>query len=125
LHEGYHANWSDIRMPDRINQIHLRWPLVIRGLRKSTAINIGTFHVVADANAPNIHDCIADLTLRLADLEPQIQSVIATLERQHAAALSDGEVAGTEDLPLEDAVAGRVVESGRVEQSVPLVTGRH
>ncbi len=127
LHEAYHANWSDIRMPDRINQIHLRWPLVIQGSRKSTSINIGTFHVVADANSPNIHDCIADLTLRLADLEPQVQAVIASLERQHAATtLGEAELKSPEGLPIESgAEAARLVAADGVEKSVSLLTGRH
>lgn len=83
LHEGYHATWSDIRMPDRANQFQMKWPLLIKVGDSQTSINVGTLHVVAEADSPRIHERIADLSLRLADLESQIQLVIDEIDRQH------------------------------------------
>jgi UDP-GlcNAc:undecaprenyl-phosphate GlcNAc-1-phosphate transferase len=83
LHEGYHASWSDIRMPDRDNQLQMKWPLLIKVGPAQTPMNIGTLNVVAAADSPKIHERIADLSLRLADLDDQIQLVIAELERRH------------------------------------------
>lgn len=82
IHEGYHASWSDVRMPNRDNQVQLRWPLVIKVGRKQNTMNIGTLNVVAQADSMGVHERLADLSLRLADLEPQIQLVIAELERR-------------------------------------------
>ena len=56
IHEGYHASWSDIRMPDRVNQLQLKWPIVIKVGRKQTPMNIGTLNVVAEADSPKIHE---------------------------------------------------------------------
>ncbi|OYP37329.1 glycosyltransferase family 4 protein [Rhodopirellula sp. MGV] len=83
IHEGYHASWSAVRMPDRLNQIQMRWPIIIQTEGKSLGVNIGTLHVVAAADSPGIHERIADLTMRLADLEPQVKLVIDELERMH------------------------------------------
>ncbi|MCO8123435.1 undecaprenyl/decaprenyl-phosphate alpha-N-acetylglucosaminyl 1-phosphate transferase [Stieleria sp. TO1_6] len=84
LGEGYHASWSAVRMPDRDNQLQIRWPLVVAVGPAAKPINIGTLHVVAEADGVGIHERISELSLRLADLEPQIQQVIAELQRQHA-----------------------------------------
>ncbi|MCC9601102.1 undecaprenyl/decaprenyl-phosphate alpha-N-acetylglucosaminyl 1-phosphate transferase [Stieleria sp. JC731] len=84
IHEGYHASWSAVRMPDRINQIQMRWPIIIKASGQSMGVNIGTLHVVAAADSPGIHERMADLTMRLVDLEPQVQLVIDELERKRA-----------------------------------------
>lgn len=117
LHEGYHASWSDVRMPDRGNQVQLRWPLMIKVGRNQNSVNIGTLHVVAEVNSPGIHERIADLSMRLVDLEPQIQLVLSELERQHGAS---GEVrsAGTAPAP-------RFAAAERVTEPPTLVSGRH
>lgn len=117
LHEGYHASWSDIRMPDRINQVQMRWPLMIRVGRKQNPVNIGTFYVVADANSPNVHERISDLSLHLADLEPQIHAVIASLERQH---VSTGLTTPSNAV----APAPRFVETDHVGDPSPMVSNR-
>lgn len=82
LHEGYHATWSDIRMPARANQLQMKWPILIRVGNQDTMINVGSLNVVADTDSPRVHERIADLCVRLADLESQIQMVIAELGRQ-------------------------------------------
>ena len=82
LHEGYHASWSAVRLPERINQVQMRWPIVIKS-RRSISLNIGSLNIIAEADSPGIHERISDLTIRLADLEPQIQMVIDELERRH------------------------------------------
>ncbi|MCS7465462.1 undecaprenyl/decaprenyl-phosphate alpha-N-acetylglucosaminyl 1-phosphate transferase [Stieleria sp. ICT_E10.1] len=117
LHEGYHASWSDVRMPDRDKQVQVRWPIVITAGRNQNTVNIGTLHVVASATSPRIHERIADLSLRLMDLEPQIQLIIAELERQHAAP-ADVRVAGIVPAP-------RYVGIERRAEPTPLVPSRH
>nr|WP_161604758.1 MraY family glycosyltransferase [Roseiconus nitratireducens] len=86
LHEGYHASWAERRMPERTNQIQLRWPLLTASGTPGAPLNIGTLLIVAKADTPGIHEKFAELSLMLADLEPQIQHVINDLEREHIAA---------------------------------------
>ncbi|MEM6473175.1 MAG: MraY family glycosyltransferase [Planctomycetota bacterium] len=83
LHEGYHASWSAVRMPDRDLQLQVRWPLIVHVGQKQNRIKIGSLFVVARADRPDVHEHLSELSLWLADLEPQIQAVIGQLERQH------------------------------------------
>ncbi|MEO1525438.1 MAG: MraY family glycosyltransferase [Planctomycetota bacterium] len=84
LHEGYHATWSAMRLPDRTEQVQVRWPLVVRAGQSSQPVNIGTLLVVARADSPRVHDRIAELSLTLADLCPQLQKVIDDLEQERS-----------------------------------------
>jgi UDP-GlcNAc:undecaprenyl-phosphate GlcNAc-1-phosphate transferase len=115
LHEGYHASWSAIRMPDRANQVQLRWPLVAKVGINKMPMNIGTLHVVAEADSVGIHERIADLSLKLADLEPQIQRVVADLERQHVPA---DQVPSAAVLPANPVAS---YKSHNASESTPLV----
>ncbi|WP_182865741.1 MraY family glycosyltransferase [Rhodopirellula sp. JC639] len=117
LHEGYHASWSDVRMPDRDNQVQVKWPIVISVGPSKNSVNIGMLHVVASVTSPNVHERIADLSLRLADLEPQIQVIIAELERQHAVP-AEVQVAGNVPTP-------RYVSTERAGEPAALLPGRH
>ncbi|MDM4015039.1 MraY family glycosyltransferase [Roseiconus lacunae] len=95
IHEGYHASWSAVRMPDRMNQVQMRWPIIIRTSEKSVGVNIGTLQVVAAADSPGIHERIADLAMRLSDLEPQVKMVINELERRHSGTTERADTAAT------------------------------
>ena len=117
LHEGYHASWSDVHMPDRANQVQWRWPLVMPVGRKMNRMNIGTLHIVAEADSPRIHERLSDLSLRLADLEPQIQLVIEELERKHKMPLEAG--------PVGHAPAPRFIASERVGEPEVMVSGQN
>lgn len=86
LHEGYHATWSAIHLPERSNQVQVRWPLIAQASNRSQPINIGALQVVAKADSPQVHERIAELSLKLADLGPQIQRVIEDLEDQRTVA---------------------------------------
>ena len=121
LHEGYHASWSDVRMPDRDNQVQLRWPIVIKLGVDQNPVNIGTLNVVAQADSPRVHERLADLSLRLADLDTQILLVIAELERQHAI-VEEAHSSGGAPAPRFVA-AERSVEPAVEPQA--LVTGRN
>ena len=86
LHEGYHATWSAIHLPERSNQVQVRWPLIAQASNQSQPINIGALQVVAKADSPQVHERIAELSLKLADLGPHIQRVIEDLEDQRPGA---------------------------------------
>jgi UDP-GlcNAc:undecaprenyl-phosphate GlcNAc-1-phosphate transferase len=116
LHEGYHASWSDVRMPDRANQLQLKWPLVIRLGRDDNPVNVGTLTVVAEADSPRIHERIADLSLRLADLEPQIQLIISELKQRPSI---------QQPAESSESLAPRFVTVKRLEDPAVLVSGRH
>ena len=51
LHEGYHASWSDVRMPDRDNQLQIRWPILLAIGEERQRINVGSLQVVAAADS--------------------------------------------------------------------------
>ena len=104
-------------MPDRDNQVQVKWPIVITVGRKQNTVNIGTLHVVASVTSPRIHERIADLSLRLMDLEPQIHLIIGELERQHAAP-ADVRVTGVVPAP-------RYAGTERRAEPAPLVPSRH
>lgn len=123
LHEGYHASWSAVHMPDRANQVQLKWPLVVHLDRNQCQMNIGILHVVAEADSPNVHERISDLSLKLADLAPQIDMVIAGLEEQHGVcsvqnAPIDGEIESTQERhpgllpPLRDRRSSTLEDAG-------------
>ncbi|MEO1615562.1 MAG: MraY family glycosyltransferase [Planctomycetota bacterium] len=84
LHEGYHASWSAVRMPEKDLQLQVRWPLIVKVGEKQNPIKVGSLLVVTKADSPEVHEHLSELSLWLADLEPQIQLVISQLERQHA-----------------------------------------
>ena len=88
LHEGYHATWSAIRMPERSDQVQVRWPLVVRVGESAQPVNIGSLQIVAKADSPQVHERIAELSLTLADLSPQIQRLIDELESQRGVSKS-------------------------------------
>ena len=83
LHEGYHATWNSIRLPEKACQLVIRLPLFTKRKSDSEQVSIGILEIVAPANDPTIYHRIADLSERLVALGPEIDAVIDDLESSH------------------------------------------
>tara|TARA_R110002049_G_scaffold72490_2_gene187234 strand:- start:276125 stop:277699 length:1575 start_codon:yes stop_codon:yes gene_type:complete len=83
LHEGYHATWNSVQMPERAFQMCVRLPLFTHQTRDGAPICIGRLEIIAAANDPTVYERIADLSEKLVDLGPQIDLIIADLETRH------------------------------------------
>ena len=80
LHEGYHATWNSVCMPERAFQMSVRLPLFTHQTSDGKPLCIGRLEIIAAANDPTVYERIADLSEKLADLGPQIDLIIADLE---------------------------------------------
>ncbi len=85
LHEGYHANWQSVRLPEKAFQLSVSLPLFNHRLgNKNDPVHIGRLEVVALAGNADAYRKIAELSDQLSDLTPEIDRIIARLERDHA-----------------------------------------
>ncbi|WP_165440463.1 MraY family glycosyltransferase [Rubripirellula amarantea] len=82
LHEGYHAHWQSIRLPEKARQMNIRLPLFTHRTKDDTQIQIGTLEIVAAADHPEVYQRFADLGDQLAELTPQIDAVVRKLESE-------------------------------------------
>lgn len=82
LHEGFHANWSDSRQPNRDSQASMRWPIIIRLPNSHVALNVGTLTMVADAERADLSERFSNVCSMLGQMETQIHSVIAKLDHE-------------------------------------------
>ena len=113
LHEGYHANWSAVRLPDRANQLQLRVPLFANPGGKEEQVCIGRIDVIARGNDPTVYAEIAKLSDMLADLEPQIDHVLRALEQKN--------LPNSQELPLDTAgFSTALPDSGHMSDQNPL-----
>lgn len=85
IHEGYHANWSAVRLPERANQLQLKVPLFAHPGGDGDEVCIGRLEVIARGDDPTVYTQIALLSQMLADLAPQVESVLRALEQKNAA----------------------------------------
>ena len=83
LHEGYHATWNSVKMPERAFQMCVRLPLFTHQTRSNEPLCIGRLEIIAAANDPAVYERIADLSDKLVDLGPLIDLIIADLEACH------------------------------------------
>lgn len=80
LHEGYHASWQSIRLPDKAFQLSVCVPLFTRRGPNNDLVHIGRLEIIASADDPTIYQRIADFSERMADLGPEIDAIVAKLE---------------------------------------------
>jgi UDP-GlcNAc:undecaprenyl-phosphate GlcNAc-1-phosphate transferase len=82
LHEGYHATWKSVRLPEKAHQLHVRLPLFTTRAADNAQVGIGRLEILAAANDPVVYQRISDLTSKLTHLSPQIDEIITGLEAQ-------------------------------------------
>ncbi len=81
LHEGYHAHWQSVRLPERPNQLQVSIPLFVdRSAQRAMRVSIGRLEVIAEASDPDIHDRISDLSDYLRYLMGEIERMVNKLE---------------------------------------------
>ena len=78
IHEGYHANWRSIRLPEKAAQLSVCVPLFAH--RADELVQIGRLEVIAPANDPEVYHRISDLSERLFDLGPEIDQIVSRIE---------------------------------------------
>jgi UDP-GlcNAc:undecaprenyl-phosphate GlcNAc-1-phosphate transferase len=101
LHEGYHASWQSVRLPDKAFQLSVCVPLFTRRGPNADQVHIGLLQIIASANDPTVYQRIADFSERLADLGPEIDSIVAKLESKTLRPSTDAaQKAGTDFEPL-------------------------
>ena len=89
LHEGYHGAWENAAgLPNRDQQLSISLPLFARR-HGNDQIVIGRLEIIAPANDPAVYQKVADLSDRLADLGPQIDDIVASLENRKSRSPSD------------------------------------
>lgn len=80
LHEGYHATWQGVQLPEKAMQLSVVVPLFTNRLADGKYVQIGRLEIIARGNDPDIYQRIADLCDRLSDLSGQIDRLVADLE---------------------------------------------
>jgi UDP-GlcNAc:undecaprenyl-phosphate GlcNAc-1-phosphate transferase len=81
LHEGYHAHWQSVRLPERPHQLQVSIPLFVdRFAQRAMRVPIGRLEVVAEASDPDIYERIADLNGYLRELTGEIEQMVGKLE---------------------------------------------
>lgn len=80
LHEGYHANWQSVKLPEKALQLSVCVPLFTCRLSDHTQVQIGRLEIIAPANDPSVYQRIADISDQLIDLGPEIDRIVANLE---------------------------------------------
>jgi UDP-GlcNAc:undecaprenyl-phosphate GlcNAc-1-phosphate transferase len=95
MHEGYHGVWNSVRLPDKVDQMHLRIPLVAFDPKLNRDRNIGRLEIIARGDHPRIYDTLDLLADRLADLRPQLTELVIASDPE----FSGGEAAPAVALP--------------------------
>jgi UDP-GlcNAc:undecaprenyl-phosphate/decaprenyl-phosphate GlcNAc-1-phosphate transferase len=76
MHEGYHGAWHRVRLPDKVDQMSLRIPLVAFDPKLDRDRNIGRLEVIARGDHPKVYDTLERLSQRLVDLRPQLTELL-------------------------------------------------
>jgi len=82
LHEGYHASWQTVRLPEKVNQLSLTVPLFTNQTKDGSEMAIGRLQIIAPANSPDTYRKVSQFVERLEELSPQIDHVIKQIETE-------------------------------------------
>ena len=118
LHEGYHANWQSVRLPEKVSQLSVSVPLFTRRHTDGSQVQIGRLEIIASADDPSVYERIADLSDQLMDLGPQIDQIVANLEIAKEALSQPGRVPRqTDDVSNQGAAVKGGIESVTVSDA--------
>ena len=84
LHDGYHATWQSIRLPDKAYQLSIRLPLFAHRRADDAQVLIGRLEIIAPGDDRDVYERLSHFAAKLTDLAPQIDAVVADLERRQA-----------------------------------------
>ena len=108
LHEGYHASWQSVRLPEKASQLSICLPIFSRASSAkgnaevnnsvqqepeisdtfapeqvlSEQVLIGRLEIIAPANDTGVYDRFSDLADHLAELGTQVDRIVSSLEQQ-------------------------------------------
>jgi UDP-GlcNAc:undecaprenyl-phosphate GlcNAc-1-phosphate transferase len=113
LHEGYHATWQSVRLPEKSVQSVVRIPLFATRPGEEEAVPIGKVEVIANSS----HESLAQLSYFLEhaeELQEQVRHLVTNLDKKTAAARlnSSGKAA-------EPASEGQLLAPEEVEHATP------
>ncbi|MFK8112286.1 MAG: glycosyltransferase family 4 protein [Rubripirellula sp.] len=103
IHEGYHASWQSVRLPEKAVQLNICVPLFTKRSSDSSQIQIGRLEIVAHAESPGVYERIAQLSDQLTDLCPEIDRIVGKLESDRLA-IQNRTTTDSETLPEETGV---------------------
>jgi UDP-GlcNAc:undecaprenyl-phosphate GlcNAc-1-phosphate transferase len=87
LHEGYHATWHSLKMPEKAHQLSIRLPLFVHRAADGTQAPIGRLEILAPGGDKNVYERIGEFSEKLMDLGPQLDLIVAELEQSSTAEL--------------------------------------
>ncbi len=113
LHEGYHANWQSVRLPEKAFQLNISVPLFTTRISDDRQVQIGRLEIIARANDPGVYERIGDLSDQLSDLGPEIDRIVGNLEarKQRASDAAAGSMRAMEATDLPEAESESEIES--------------
>ncbi len=80
LHEGFHGSWQRVRLPDKIEQLVLKMPVMVNERQ------VGKLEIVGNGCHPGIIQSLEVLASRLHDLQPDIARLLEEAAAAEAAA---------------------------------------
>lgn len=80
LHEGYHGTWSTVRLPEKVDQMSLRIPLVAFDPKLQKDRVVGRLEAIARGDQPTVYDTLERLAQQIADLRPQLTELLIANE---------------------------------------------
>ena len=79
LHEGYHANWQSIKMPDKPSQLAMHVPLFTSCGTAEKPTQIGRLEIIVAASGSEAYTVIYEISDKLDDLAEEIDRIVAGL----------------------------------------------
>lgn len=80
MHEGYHGVWNSARLPERVEQMNLRIPLIAFDPKLDKDRIVGQLSVVARGNHSGIYDTLELLADHLSGLRPLLTELLVVAE---------------------------------------------
>ncbi|MEM6688133.1 MAG: MraY family glycosyltransferase [Planctomycetota bacterium] len=108
IHEGYHAAWRNVRLPERASRLNVNLPLFLQ--RGDEEITIGRLEVVIKADDSRAYASIAALGDRLTDITPQLNHIVSELEAQKRFELTSNATVVPDSNPSMGAAEPQLVE---------------
>jgi len=122
LHEGYHATWQSVRLPEKAFQSVVRIPLYAHRNGEDAPVPIGRVEIIA-ANCGDSHEKLAEFLVHAGELQTQVEQLVEQLDRQQRAKRPAGRLLQPPK-PLDPTVqpAARPAGTGRSRQTVAVGT---
>ncbi|MEM6362917.1 MAG: MraY family glycosyltransferase [Planctomycetota bacterium] len=81
LHEGYHATWQNVRLPEKALQSRVRVPLFARRPGEDEHVPIGHVDVIAAGNE-QMHERMSDFLIHASELQTQVEELVERIDAE-------------------------------------------